>query len=211
MDTAHDTALCITGMGVVCPIGADCAELRQSLKEGRDGIAPVCRFDTSAFGAHLGGSLPETVWREVLQAHPGLDPIVAIAARAAGEAAAEAGVASCDPKRVGLVLGCSTGGYFTSSRAATAGESPEGRLLELRKNRVQRQAQQLAHHLGIAGPSGIVSTACASSSHAIGYAWHLLRNGYADVVLAGGSGELTLAMFSGFYSIGAMSRAPCAP
>ena len=75
----------------------------------------------------------------------------------------------------------------------------------------ERLAQDLAKELGIAGPAFTVSTACTSSTQAIGFGADLIREGFADVVLAGGIDVLTPALFAGFHALGVLSKKPCTP
>ena len=69
----------------------------------------------------------------------------------------------------------------------------------------------LANALKLEGPLITVSTACASSAHAIGFAADLVRRGVAELVLAGGVDILSAEIFAGFHSLGLLSKHPCAP
>jgi 3-oxoacyl-[acyl-carrier-protein] synthase II len=72
-------------------------------------------------------------------------------------------------------------------------------------------ARRLAGALDLAGPIVTVSTACASSTNAIGFARDLLLRGHADVVVAGGADALLREAFAGFSALGVLSASPCAP
>ena len=75
----------------------------------------------------------------------------------------------------------------------------------------ERLAHNLAKELGISGPAITISTACTSSTQAIGFGADLIREGFADVVLAGGIDVLTPALFAGFHALGVLSKKPCTP
>jgi len=177
----------VTGMGAVSALGRGCATLWDAIREGRDGIRPITRFPTDEFHVHLAAEVqPDT----------GIDTngnrCVAYALVAAAEAWAEARVAEAElpSQRIALVLGTNLG----HGRAA-----------------LQTVAEELAERLSIGGPRLTISTACSSSSNALGLARDLLRADVADLVLAGGSDELSPELFAGFHALGVLSREKCAP
>ena len=69
----------------------------------------------------------------------------------------------------------------------------------------------LIKSLELGRPALTISTACASSTHAIGFAADLIRHGVAEFVLAGGVDILSMDIFAGFHSLGLLSKHPCAP
>jgi 3-oxoacyl-[acyl-carrier-protein] synthase II len=73
------------------------------------------------------------------------------------------------------------------------------------------QTDAIAYQLGIHGPISTLSTACASSGSALGYAYDLLQSGKADLILAGGTDSFTLSTYAGFYALGAMAPKPSSP
>lgn len=176
----------ITGLGLVSALGAGKQAHAEALAEGRRGIRVLERFSTEGFASRLGATVP---------AEPE-DPLVrtfgralSFALRAAREALAEAG-SPADSRRFGLVLGTSLGSSTLSHDELAAG---------------------LADALGLRGPRVVVSTACSSSTHALGLAKELLEGHHCDAVLAGGSDELTERLYAGFSALGVLGREPCAP
>lgn len=111
-------------------------------------------------------------------------------ARIASKEAVAHALEGIDPRRIALVLGSSLG-------------SGRDWLYEI--------ADELARDLGIRGPCFTISTACSSSSTAIGCARDLLLAGFADVAIAGGADILAPELFAGFHALGALSTSPCAP
>lgn len=177
----------VTGWGTVSALGASTAELRVALAEGRSGIGVVQRFDTSVFQTHLGAFVPGYESRR----DEGSELAIEFAIRAIHEALEHAGLELtevCSP-RFGLVLGTSLG---------------DARM-------PHRLTERVASALGMTGPRLTISTACTSSTHAIGLARDWVERGFVDRCLGGGADALTLAMFGGFHALGVLSKNPCAP
>ncbi len=187
----------VTGMGAVSSLGSGVAAHRDALWRGRTGIRPITRFDTSSLGTQLGAMWPE--WEGRVQPEPGRDrdlfetaesfPLHELAICAAREAWSQASP-KADPKRVALVFGTCFGQGFEEFSAV---------------------ALRIAAALEIEGPSITISTACSSSTNAIGLARDLLSCGHADVVVAGGADTLLREAVAGFSALGVLSQVPCAP
>src|SRR5688572_8986920 len=185
MQSAATREVVITGMGAVSALGDDTATLWHAIESGRCGISTIRRFPTAAYGVHTGAEVASA------PAHEDATRLcLDFAIRAAREAITDADVAGTPAHRVALVFG--TG--LTDSR-------------EL----LQVVLESLAASLGIAGPRLCVSTACSSSTAAIGVGRDLLALDAADVVIAGGSDVLTAEVFSGFHALGVLTAASCAP
>jgi 3-oxoacyl-[acyl-carrier-protein] synthase II len=178
----------ITGLGAVSCLGRGQQALWRGLAEGRDGLRPIRRFSTEGFRVQIGGLVPE---RETSTASaPAL--CLEFACWAAREAWEDSGwhEQAVAPERIGLVLGTSP-----SDQELAAHELSE----------------RLGDALGIQGPRITVSTACSSSTNALGIAAELLDAGSSDVVLAGGADVLTPLLFAGFHALGVLSVEKCAP
>ncbi len=174
----------ISGMGVSCAVGTGCDALWDALAAGRDGLRAVERFRVTEFAAQIAGLWPQ--WDATA---PEACSAVELATASAKEACANARITQTG-HRVALILGtCFAENY--------------GGFSEL--------AQKVAQAIGATGPCLTVSTACSSSTTAIGLARDLLEEGSADVVIAGGVDVLTRQVFAGFHAIGALSSAKCAP
>ena len=185
-DRAHPVV--VTGLGAVSALGYGCGALWRGVQEGRGGLRPIRRFDTEDVPVSIGGLVPEhdEDTRE--------DSTLCLEfARAAALEALDSAALGADDLRgltVALVVGASMG---------------EG------GRRPCRLAEALGDVLGLRGPRITVSTACASSVNAIGLGRDLLRDGEADVVLAGGADVLTPELLAGFFALGVLSEGPCAP
>jgi 3-oxoacyl-[acyl-carrier-protein] synthase II len=173
----------ITGMGIQCSLGSSVKELWDGIRQGNSGIRHINRFDVSAFEPKLGGMIPEGD-----QIESDEERLLSYARSAAKEAWNHSGIT--DLSGVSLVLGTSNG---------------------VRGRKINEISYQLAQELNILGQVITVSTACASSSHAIGFAAGLLQRGTAKVVIAGGVDILTLDVFAGFHCLGLLSKNACSP
>src|SRR5207249_4469693 len=94
------------------------------------------------------------------------------------------------PDRIALVLGSSLG-------------TSHERMYEL--------TDLVGDAVGVLGPRITISTACSSSSNAIGLARDLILAGVCDAALAGGTDVLSPELFAGFHALGVLSKSPCAP
>lgn len=163
-------------------------ETWRALAEGRDGIRAIRRFSVAPFDVSIGAMVPGFDDRP-----DDADGAIAIdlAIVAAREALLAAALpASLGRERIGLVLGSSLARRGVHLDAITAA---------------------IARAIAVDGPRLTVSTACASSTNAIGLAKDLLDRGVVDAVVAGGVDTLTMDIFAGFHVLGLLSRDKCTP
>jgi 3-oxoacyl-[acyl-carrier-protein] synthase II len=208
--------LAVTGLGCITPCGNDVGALWRSLCEGRSGIDRITCFDTSAFDVHVGGEV-----KDFVPAAYGLDPkearrldrYVLFAVASAKEAVRQAKLdeAKVDPDRVGIIIGTGIGGIRAiESQMDILRKKGPSRVspLLVPSGTADVSANEVSILYGFKGPSGAVSTACSSGSDAIVAAARCIRDGVADVMVAGGAeapiSELSLATFS---NLKALSRA----
>jgi 3-oxoacyl-[acyl-carrier-protein] synthase II len=177
-------------MGAVSALGLDLDAQWAALAAGRDGMVVIERFSTGAFSTHLGGMVPGPGTIDVDDAAASRALCIRYAVMAGKEALARSGVPMPDPRRAALVLGTSMGSHLGGLHEGSA---------------------EVAQALGIAGPALTVSTACASSTNAVGLGKELLDEGLADVVVAGGADVLCPEIFAGFHGLGLLSPTKCAP
>ena len=211
----RERATVITGMGAVASIGVGLDAFWSAIAAGRTGVRGALRFATEAYDVHLGASLdPAALPAGLLDGDAAIDPSAAVAILAAREAMERAGItgATIAADRLAIVMGTSAGGLC--SRSAYELTDPRERAQRhrvLERSGFHVQTAAVADALGIDGPRLTVSTACASSTHALGHARDLLRRGLADAVITGGVDLLIEETFAGFHAMGAISPAPCAP
>jgi 3-oxoacyl-[acyl-carrier-protein] synthase II len=203
----------VTGAGAVTPIGLTVAEMWAGLMEGRSGIGPITRFDTTGFTTRIAGELkgfrPED-WMEAKEVRRN-DLFVQYAMAAATQAVADAGLeaAKVDATRFGVLVGSGIGGI-------TTWESQHKILLERGPDRVSpffvpmmivnMAAGQLSIRFGARGPNFAPVSACTTGAHAVGESFRMIQDDEADVMLAGGSeAAITPLSMAGFCTMKALS------
>ncbi|MBX3190206.1 MAG: beta-ketoacyl-[acyl-carrier-protein] synthase family protein [Labilithrix sp.] len=207
-------AMRVTGMGVASPIGVGCAAFWEAIARGSHAIRRVERFDTSKYDVHVAAAIPEATMAEIGASDPATDACAALALVSAREAVASSRVLERrGAARVALVVGTSAGGLSSRSdyELRTPPDDAARRHALLERSAFQLQTHAVARALGVEGPRLTVSTACASSVHALLHARAMLESGRADAVVVGGVDVLVEELFAGFAAMGAMSGAPCAP
>ena len=180
-------AAIITGIGAVSALGRGVGALWAAMAEGESGIRNIERFDTGGL-VPLAGLVADRNAVEY-EAEP-WRLCVEYAIEAGREAMTHASLGGIAASRIALVLGTSLGDMAV----------PLYRMTEL-----------VGDALGIGGPRLTVSTACTSSTNALGLALDLLDRDLADVVIAGGSDVLTPLVVAGFHALGVLAHGPCAP
>jgi 3-oxoacyl-[acyl-carrier-protein] synthase II len=200
----------VTGTGIVSPLGMDWSENLGGFRAGKSAFRPITLFDVSRQRVGSAGQvdLPENPPLASIskRAWQRMDRGTKLAFLAALEALT---TANLNGGEMPLVIG-------TSAAAMPIGEEyykhallPETRrsnqFARVETYQSQRQLTDMARHLNVHGPMRIVSNACASGANAIGQAFHLVRSGKADRVLAGGYDALSQLVFAGFDSLQALS------
>ncbi len=190
----------IVAAGVVTPIGQDLDAFWSSLLTGGAGITRIERFPVADLGVGLGGEikkLPPAPRRAPECRASRLLLAAASELRSGGGA-----LLSRDPSRLAVVVGTALGGVAEGERAlagATGLRTLAGALYD-------SPARNLARGLGARGPVLTVSTACASGATALGVGAELVREGVADVVVAGGYDVLCRFVMRGFDVLRALTR-----
>ena len=198
----------ITGMGAVTPLGNTAATTWQSAVEGRSGVDFIRTFDSSEYPVHIAAEVKEDFDPNGLASTKEmkrLDRNILFALSAANEALGDAGINGYQPERVGVVLGSGIGGLHELLRQydVLRERGPDRVSPSFMPNVLPDSASgQVAIALGIRGPNYAVVSACATGSHAIGEGADLVRHGYADAVVAGGTEACIHPLFfAGFCSM----------
>lgn len=189
----------ITGLGVVSAAGTGTAPFFDNLLAGRSGVRQVEWVHPSGPDTHVIAPVadfePEAHFTR--PQHKNMDRTALLAIVAAREALDQAGLratdAPVDRQRFGLAIGTGMGGANTLETAYS--EMFERKVLRVRPMTVVLAMNngivaQMSLAFGLRGPSNTFSSACASSAAAIGEAMRLIRHGYADAMLAGGTEAL---------------------
>ncbi len=204
----------VTGVGCVSPLGNDAETTFRRLLEGQSGIGPITRFDAEHHAAKIAGEVrgfdvsPYVPSRKT-QRH--MDTFAQYAVAAADMALRHSGLAldEEDRERIGAVVGTGVGGLQVI-------EAQHRTLLERGPRAISPflipmflgnlAPGHLAIHYRLGGPNLHLSTACATGTHSIGEAAHVIARGDADVMLAGGSESgITPLLVAGFCAAHALS------
>ena len=204
----------VTGIGAITPIGVGAQGLRAGLRAGRSAVGAVTRFDSSPFVTHIAAQSPDIDLTPYLDGKKlkRLDKFsqyaVACAKMAIGDANLD--LDTTDRDRVGVCLGTALGGvgfaeeqYPNFLAQGVRGVNP---MLALSVFNGAGSCN-VAIEIGVTGPATANGDSCAASPIAIGRAVDFIRDGSADIMLAGGSeAPLSPLCFGAFAIIRAMSQ-----
>ena len=209
----------ITGAGTINALGGSVLETLHAMREGQLGIGPLQMRDLDRLSVKIGGQIkdfdPETHFdRQKLALYDRVTQLVLLASR---EAMAQSGLEITEElsETTGVVLGTAAGGMNTwDDNFRSVYEEGKNRVhpFVVPKLMTNAAASHLSMAHNIKGPSLTVSTACASSNHAIGLAFQMVRSGMAQVMLAGGGDAmLTFGGIKAWEGLRVMSKTACRP
>ena len=213
----------VTGLGCVTPIGSSVGEFRDAMYAGRSGIAafarefpgalspdPGLRFTTTALVKDVDPArrLPASVMTMT-------DRSAQFGIIAAMQAVEASGLMSRhDPGSVAVITGCACGGRAADEDAARELYTRNARVppTAILRTMASSGASHISTHFGVTGPVLNLATACASSTHAIGLAFHMVRSGMVSAAIAGGhEAPLTFGFLRAWDSLRVVSPAGCRP
>ena len=209
----------ITGQGAINALGRSARETMAAMREGRSGIGALDFQDVDrlsiAIGGQLRGYLPDDHFtRQELTLYDRFTQFALLAAREAMEGSGLV-IDGELAEQAGVVLGTSGGGLQTQDENyRLVYQEGRNRVHPLVVPRLMNSAAashvSMTHNLQ--GPSFTVATACASSNHAMGQAFALIRSGQAKVMLTGGSESmLCFGGIKAWEGLRVMSRDGCRP
>jgi len=210
----------VTGLGLVTPLGADVETTWANILAGKSGAGPITHFDASEFKCRIAcevkpadheyGFDPDKRVDHKVQRQ--VDPFIVFGIDAAGQAIEDAGLEDMDDAmklRAGCSIGSGIGGLpgIEKESLVLAEKGPSrvsphfvhGRLINLISG-------QVSIKYGLMGPNHAVVTACSTGAHSIGDAARMIKDGDADIMLAGGA-EATICPIgvAGFAQARALS------
>lgn len=203
----------VTGMGAVTPIGNNVEEYWYSLKNGKSGIDYIKNIDTSTIDVKIGAEVKEFHPEEVIQKKEvrRLDKFSQFVLYAADEAIKSSGldIESINSKRFGVYVGSGIGGFMTmesETEKIAIGKSKRVSPFFVPMTIINLGAGNIAIKYGAKGPCTSMVTACATGNNNIGEAFRLIKDGYADIMLAGsGEAPITKMGVAGFASMKALN------
>ena len=210
----------VTGLGAVTDVGNTVPEFWKSLVEGRSGIGPITSFTPTpewsvTFAGQVRNLEPEK--RIDPKSISRMDRFSVFGMCAAEEAVADSGLdfSKGDPYRHGVAIGSGIGGIDTieTSLQKLFDKGPRSvSPFVVPKLMVNALAGNVSIRFGLKGPNIACATACATGSHAIGAAYHMIQRGDADAIVAGGSeGAVTRLCVGSFAAMKALSTRNDAP
>jgi 3-oxoacyl-[acyl-carrier-protein] synthase II len=209
------TAVAITGVGLTCALGTGTESVWTGVRDGATGIDLTRRLDTSTLSCQYSGEVGDVpVPPQRGRGRP--DRAISMALGAAHEAVEDAklDIAALDPYRVGIAMGTSVGGLDAGEQYHW--ELLQGGLAAASKHHLlvyplYTSTDAVSAAFGLKGPKVVISNACAAGANSIGWALDAIREGRADVMLAGGVDVLDILSLAGFDSLKALDQQPCAP
>jgi 3-oxoacyl-[acyl-carrier-protein] synthase II len=209
----------VTGLGLVTPVGTDVDSTWSALLAGTPGAAPITKFDPQKlsvrFACEVKGFDPlKYIDRKEARRY---DLFAQFALAAAHQAVTQAGLEGKfpSPERTGVIIGSGIGGMQTYEDNCTA-------YILKGPDRVSPffvpmfipdiAAGLVSIRYGLKGPNYATVSACASSAHAIGDSFHMIRNGVADAMVTGGAEAaitgLTVAAFANMKALSTRNDSP---
>ena len=204
----------ITGLGALTPIGNSAKDFWEGIKEGKCGIDKITKFDTTTFKVKLAAELkdydPENYFdkREAKR----LDKFSQYAIVAAREAWQDSGLdkETENMERVGIIIGSGIGGIETieiENRKCVEKGPDRVSPMYIPMGILNMATGNVAIDIGAKGESMAMVTACASGTHCIGESFRMIKHGYQDIVLAGGTeAGITPLGIAGFTNIKALTK-----
>ncbi len=203
----------ITGVGIVSPLGLDAPTTWEAMLAGKSGIGPITRFDASAYPSRIVGEVrgfdPEK-YLDRKEARK-MDTFIHYAIAASKEAIDAGGFVldGRNAENVGVFIGSGIGGLPLLERT-------HQELLERGPRRISPffipgmisnlAAGQVSILFGAKGPNLAAVTACATGTHAVGESFRLIREGYADAMITGGTEAVICPLaVAGFCAMKALS------
>ncbi|ADV81248.1 beta-ketoacyl-[acyl-carrier-protein] synthase family protein [Terriglobus saanensis] len=207
----------VTGLGCVTAIGQDVATFRENLFAGRDGFREIpdvaagdLRFQRAALIEGFDAASLLTSAQILLSERSSQFALVA-----AQQAIAQAEILQAvAPEEMAIVFGCSAGGRTAEEPATAKLYTTGGRVHPLSVPRFMGSAgtSLVSIQHGITGPAYTITTACASATHAIGQAFHMVRSGMVKAAMTGGhEAPLTYGFYKAWDSLRVVSQTQCRP
>ncbi len=203
----------VTGMGVVSPLGQSVPELWQGIVEGRSGVGPITLFDPTGFDTRFAAEVKgfdPTQHMDRKEARR-TDRFVQLAVAATNEAlrTSELQITDANRDEVGVFIASGIGGIGTLSEQLdvlrTRGPGRISPFL-IPAMITNLAAGQVSINTGARGPSYCITSACASSAHALGEAAETIKRGWAKAIIVGGTeASITPIGIAGFNAMRALS------
>ena len=209
----------VTGIGVVTPIGSTKERFWDSLATGRGGIGVITHLDTKDYSTHIAAEVNDFNVEDYVDRKDArhMDPFTQFGMGAGIEAVRDSGLDfnHCDRDRVGVIVGSGIGGvYIFEDQVRTIDQRGPRRVTPYFIPMMISDiiSGHLSINYDLRGPNYGITSACATSGHAVGLAMKSIRYGEADIILAGGAeAPISATGLSGFCAMKALSIRNDAP
>jgi 3-oxoacyl-[acyl-carrier-protein] synthase II len=204
----------ITGIGPVTPVGIGVEPFWEGLTTGRNGVSEISAFDHSDLPVSVAGQVHDFVASEFLDAKEArrTDPFAQYAIASAKLAWADAGDPEVRSERGAVIYATGIGGVQTLlNQHDVLRDKGPGRVSPFMVPMLMANAAggHIAMNFGLTGPNYCTVSACSSSNHALGEGMRLIRDGYSDLVIAGGSEAATIPLtVAAFAQMTALTKNP---
>lgn len=203
----------VTGLGAITPIGNTLAEYWDGLMSGRNGIGPITLFDASKHACQIAGEVKGFDPLEYIDRKDAkrMDRFSQFAIAASKQALVDAGLEINDlnAEQIGVLIGTGIGGLkvMEEQQEIYLNRGPDRCSPFMVPMMIANMAAGLtAIHVGAKGPNNCTVTACAAGSNAVGDAFRIVQNGYAQAMICGGTeAAITPLSLAGFASARALS------
>ncbi|HEY2917620.1 MAG TPA: beta-ketoacyl-ACP synthase II [Candidatus Binatia bacterium] len=203
----------VTGLGLVSPLGTGVEKNWQAILEGRSGIRKITRFATDGFPSRIAGEVPDFKAEDFIESKEikKMDLFIQFALGAAAMAMEDSGlkIEGEFANEVGVIIGVGLCGIDTievTHKALLDGGPRKISPFFIPKVISNLAAGHIAIRYGAKGVNWTPTSACASGTHAIGEAFHLIRRGMQDAVIAGGAESVITPLgVGGFAAMKALS------
>lgn len=202
----------VTGMGAITPVGNDVETMWTNMLAGVNGVEKITAFDTSDLKVHLAGTVKNFEPEKYIEKRElrKLDIYCQYAIAAAQQAVDDSGIlGNIDEERFGVYIGTGIGGLHSFVNNVTA--LNEGGPRKVSPFFIPMMIGNIATgnvaiRFNAKGVSLSVMSACATGTHSIGEAFHAIKDGYADAIIAGGTESVIAPLtIAGFQNMKALS------
>lgn len=209
----------ITGLGVVSSVGQSVPDFWEAVVAGRSGFAPATLGNSAKATSKLVGEVKGFDPTAHFEPSPLLliDRVSQFAIVAARQAVAQSGLTIDGElaENTAAIVGTGSGGHTTvddNFHRLYAEHAARLHPLTIPKAMISAAASQVSLFCGIKGPTFAVSSACATATHAIGQAFHMVRNGMVTAAVTGGTeASITFGAMKGWEAMRIMSPDTCRP
>jgi len=213
VSTTDQHRVVVTGLGVISPLGSGVEKNWENLLAGRSGIRKITRFPADAFASRIAGEVPDFKADDFIEPKEikKMDLFIQYAMGAAAMAMADSGlkVEGEFAEEVGVIIGVGLCGLDTieqTKEALIAGGPRKISPFFIPKVISNLAPGHVAIRFGAKGVNWTPTSACASGTHALGEAYHLIRRGVQQAVIAGGAeSTITPLAVGGFAAMKALS------